>query len=133
MSWGKRSFGHKYGAQKTIVDGVEFGSKLEAAVYQILKLREKAGEISDIQLQDTVTLKSKCEACGDGPVRWKVDFSFIKNSTGQREYAEAKGVHTSTFRKQLRLWKSNPPTRLEIWKGSYESPRLVEIIEKEML
>ena len=41
----------KYGNQKTIVDGIEFDSRLEAVRYQQLRLLEKAGSISDLKLQ----------------------------------------------------------------------------------
>lgn len=41
----------KYGAQKTIVDGITFDSKKEAARYRELKLLENAGEIEKLQLQ----------------------------------------------------------------------------------
>ena len=36
---------HKYGAKQTIRDGKKFPSKLEAAYYERLKLRQKAGEV----------------------------------------------------------------------------------------
>jgi len=42
---------HKYHAQATIVDNIRFASKAEARRYGELKLLEKAGEISDLELQ----------------------------------------------------------------------------------
>lgn len=36
---------NKYGAKKTVVDGVTFDSKAEARRYQQLKLMQQAGEI----------------------------------------------------------------------------------------
>lgn len=45
---GKR---HKFGAVATVVDGVKFPSKAEARRYAELKLLEKAGRISDLELQ----------------------------------------------------------------------------------
>ena len=41
----------KFGNVKTEVDGVSFDSKGEAAYWQTLKLRERAGEISDLKRQ----------------------------------------------------------------------------------
>lgn len=96
-------------------------SKLEASVYQLLVLREKAGNISDIRQQHAVDL-----SCG---IKWKVDFSFIDNETKERVFAEAKGVETERYRLCLKLWRGgHGPGRLEIWKGGYQRPQLVEIV-----
>lgn len=46
----------KYGAIKTLVDGVTFASKKEANRYSELKLLERAGEISGLTLQPKYTL-----------------------------------------------------------------------------
>jgi len=42
---------NKYNARKTVIDGITFDSIKEANRYQELKLLERAGEISDLQLQ----------------------------------------------------------------------------------
>ena len=47
-SYGKKS---KYGANKAVVDGITFDSRKEARRYSELKLLERVGEISDLQLQ----------------------------------------------------------------------------------
>lgn len=47
---------HKYRAKATVVDGIRFHSKREAARYQELRLLEKAGEIWDLELQPTFPL-----------------------------------------------------------------------------
>lgn len=41
----------KYGNKKVVVDGIEFDSKKEARRYYELKLLQRAGKISDLQLQ----------------------------------------------------------------------------------
>ena len=41
----------KYGNRKVTVDGITFDSQKEADRYEELKLLEKAGKISDLQLQ----------------------------------------------------------------------------------
>ena len=112
---------NKFGACRT-ADG--FPSKLERAVFMKLKDRESLGEISKIERQSTVVLQ-------EGPpkvrIAWKVDFSFERN--GVREYAEAKGVKTADFMLKLKLWRKKRPARLEIWQGSWKSPKLVEVVE----
>lgn len=120
MAWGKQKrWKNKYNAVRT-ADG--FPSKLEASVYQILKLREKAGDIKDIRRQHVVDL-------GYG-VRWRVDFSFVDCKTGERIYAESKGVECEGYRLKRTMWKNGAgPGLLEIWKGNHTKPRLVETIE----
>lgn len=124
-----RSKKHKYGATKTRVGNLTFSSRLEASVYQLLKLRERAGEVENIQCQVTVTLKEKCPTCGDEPLRWKVDFSYWDPRTNSTVYVEAKGLETNHFKKQKKWFKTNRIGKLEIWKGSHEKPYLSEVIE----
>lgn len=101
-----------------------FASKLEYAVHAILVKRQLAGEISDIKCQQAVILIP-------GPptvqIKWKVDFSFIED--GKRCYAEAKGIETSDYKLKMKLWRSNPPAKLYIYKGSYVKPKITEIVE----
>ena len=42
---------HKYRNKKTIIDGITFDSKKEGKRYEELKLLERAGKITDLQLQ----------------------------------------------------------------------------------
>lgn len=114
---------HKYKAKPT--NG--FPSKLESAVYDYLVRRESLGEIAEIKRQCAVVLKN-CDVCGTR-VSWKVDFSFIETASGEIVYAEAKGVETADYKRKLKLWKKNPPARLEIYKGSGTRIRLVEKVE----
>jgi hypothetical protein len=107
----------KYGAVKS----GDFPSKLEASVYQVLCLRERAGEIRDIKRQATVNLY--------GRLRWKVDFKFTLVATGEPVWAEAKGVWTRDAKMKLNLWRDGMGLgKLEIWMGHYLSPKLVEVV-----
>lgn len=109
----------KYKAKKVQYDNFSFASKLEAAVYQILKLRELAGEIENLRCQETIYL-TKAE------IVYKPDFSFtIEN---MKWYAEAKGLSTASFNIKKRLWEYYGPGPLEIYKGTYQRPFLVETI-----
>ena len=108
---------HKYNAVKS--NG--FASKLENAVYDILKLREKAGEIKNIQCQDAVELT-------DAKIRCKIDFSFIDCKSKKKVYCESKGVITERWRIIKKLWQIFGPGKLEIWKGNYKNPKMVEIV-----
>lgn len=110
--------GNKYGALRTD-DG--FPSKLEKAVYEILCLRERAGEIRDIKRQATVHLY--------GRLKWKVDFSFTVVETGETVWAEAKGKWTEDARIKLNLWRDGlGPGKLELWEGKYQRPILKDVV-----
>lgn len=112
---------NKYRAKRS--DG--FPSKLEKAVYDMLFSWEKLGLISDLKRQQTVVLQ---EGPKDQRITWRVDFSFL-NEKGERVFLEAKGIETQDYKIKKKLWKKNPPARLEIWKGNYKKPKLVEVIE----
>ncbi len=106
-----------------------FGSKLEAAGYDMLKLRELSGEIKDIKCQQAVTL-----AEGNGHrVRWKLDFSFRIVATDQLEYVEIKGIETADYKIKLKLYKMNPPAPLTVVKGTYRKLFIAERVEKKCL
>ncbi len=111
----------KYGAKRTSRGDLGFASKLEASLYDLLILREKAGEINQIRSQPRVLLS-------DAKISWKVDFSAHHIPTNQTLYFEAKGVSTADFRIKLKLWRFYGPGPLELWKGNYQKPELVEII-----
>lgn len=119
-------FGRKKNKYKAVrTNG--FSSKFENAVHEVLLLKQKLGEVKNIKCQQTVVLIP-----GPATVRiaWKVDFSYEAPS-GETRYVEAKGVETSDYKLKLKLWRSNPPYALEIYKGHYSRPKLVETIEKK--
>jgi len=117
---GSSSKPNKFKAQRT-ADG--FPSKLEAAVYQLLLLREKANEITDIRRQHKVLL-TKAE------IPWKIDFSFTDIASGKTVYCEAKGVTDERFKLFQKLWPFYGHGPLEVWRGSYLKPKLAEIIKQ---
>lgn len=122
-SWPVKKKGtNKYNAMRT----AGFGSKLEASVYQLLLFRQKVGEIKDIKQQVSVDL-----SCG---INWKVDFQFYDRIRKRTMYAEAKGIETERYRICLKLWRGgHGPGPLEIYKGSYKSPKLVDIIYQNLI
>lgn len=111
---------NKFGAVRT--NGM--GSKLEAAVLGMLRLRERDGQIRDIKQQVSVDLGFK--------ITWKVDFSFVDVQTGNTHYAEAKGFKTDRYLICLKLWRGGQgPGPLYIYEGSYQRPMLKEIVNPE--
>lgn len=112
---------NKFSAVK-IKDGARtYDSKLEAAVGQILHLREKAKEISDIKHQVVVHLTR-------AQISYRADYSFFDVKTKSTVHVEAKGVEGERWRVIKNLWKFYGPTVLEIWKGTAANPLLAEVI-----
>lgn len=85
---------NKYGAVKTVVDGITFDSKLEARQYAELKLREKAGEITALRYQTPFTLTV------DGTAIGKYIADFYYREGWRYVVQEAKGKMTP-----LAAWK----------------------------
>lgn len=120
-TWIQRKPKEKYGRQKVDRAGYSFDSKLEAALFDQLKLRERAGEISEIQAQDTIYLTA-------ARIMYKPDFKYLNNATGEHEWAEAKGFETTDYRIKRRLWMHYGPGKLHVFNGSHARLSLKETI-----
>jgi hypothetical protein len=122
MTWIDRRKGKtKYQSTRTELDGRSFASKLEAAVYQMLKLRERAGEIRVLQAQDHIYLT-------DARIEYVPDFKCEYVATGEVFWAEAKGYADPKWPIKKKLWRFYGPGPLELWTGNYRNPQLEETI-----
>lgn len=90
----------KYGAIKTIVDGIKFDSKKEAKRYVELKLLVKAGVISELKLQPRFDLIINGCKCGF----YKADFEYIEN--GKIVVEDVKGKKTPVYNLKKKLIKA---------------------------
>lgn len=73
---------NKYGNIKTVLDGIKFDSKKEANRYAELKLLEKAGLITDLELQKVFVLQpSYIDKFGkkERPIKYIADFVYTEN------------------------------------------------------
>ena len=89
----------KYNARKTVVDGITFDSKKEAARYQELRLMVRGGLIHDLEHQVAFTLiPSQQNELGrtiERPVTYVADFVYKE---GSRQVVEdCKGVRTPVY------------------------------------
>lgn len=69
----------KYKSRKTVVDGITFDSRKEAARYQELKLLERAGKIRSLELQKRFELIPPQRAAGrlaERAAYYKADFCY---------------------------------------------------------
>jgi len=99
----------KYRAKKVELDGLVFDSKKEAARYAHLKILQRGGEISDLQIHPRYELKVK----GQLICRYIADFSYIpKDAKGphQRVVEDVKGMKKGgawdIFRIKAKLMKA---------------------------
>lgn len=92
----------KYGAVKTIIDGIQFDSKREAQRYAELKLLERAGAIQNLQRQVEFELIPKQQ--GERKCTYRADFVYEEN--GQTVVEDAKGMKTKDYiiKRKLMLW-----------------------------
>ncbi len=101
----------KYGAKKTVVNGIEFDSKKEAKRYTELHLLETAGAISDLRMQvKFVLIPAQREPDSVGPkggikkgkliereVDYIADFVYKDNSSGETVVEDTKGFRTTDY------------------------------------
>lgn len=98
----------KYHSTKQIIDGHVFASKKEAARYEELKLLERAGIISDLELQKRFELIPSQRIDGkvvERPCYYVCDFAYCEG--GNRVIEDAKGMKTEVYKikKKLMLYK----------------------------
>lgn len=121
MTFWKKKAPAKYGNTSSLCTlGHSHRSKLESSVCGILALRQKAGELELVQVDDHVYLSR-------ARILYVSDFKCKDSKTGDFFHVEAKGFETPEWKIKKRLWKYYGPGILEIWMGS-RNPTLVETI-----
>lgn len=95
---------NKYKAKKTIVNGITFDSKKEAARYIQLKILERAGKISELTLQPRFDLVVNGVKCGF----YKADFEYtnIEKGTIAHIVEDVKGMKTPVYNLKKKLIKA---------------------------
>ncbi len=104
--------GNKYKAQRTLLDGVCFDSKAEAAYYACLKLRQKAGEVEDVEMQRSYALTIN----GVLVCSYRADFVFWDVAMKRRRVIDVKGVVTPVFRIKQKLMTACHGLEVEVVK-----------------
>lgn len=103
----------KYGAVKTKLDGITFDSKREAAVYAELKLRHKAGEIGEVELQKPFPLLAPS---GEIVGIYRADFAFWDFKEDRFRVLDVKGYDTPLSRWKRKHVKAQYGTEVEVVK-----------------
>lgn len=108
---------NKYRNKKVIVDGKKFDSKKEGDRYKELRLLERAGEISDLELQPRFLLQDKFKKNGKAyrKIEYVADFKYIEN--GKTIVEDVKGMQTDVFKLKHKIFeKTYPDLELRIIK-----------------
>lgn len=108
---------NKYRNKKVIVDGKKFDSKKEGDRYKELRLLERAGEISNLELQPRFLLQDSFKKNGKTyrKIEYVADFKYIKN--GKTIVEDVKGIQTDVFKLKHKIFeKVYPDLELRIIK-----------------
>lgn len=95
----------KYGAKKTTIGDLKFDSKKESTRYCELDILQKAGKISELELQKTYKLTVNDQLI----CKYVADFEYLDHATGQYITEDAKGgsaTITPAFRIKAKLMKA---------------------------
>jgi hypothetical protein len=96
---------HKYGAKRTVVDGITFDSQAEARRYRELVLLQMAGEISDLECQPEFEIVPAFTRADGKRIRkavYRADFRYT-TADGQTVIEDVKGKDTATSRLKRKL------------------------------
>ena len=103
---------NKFGAVATVVDGIRFDSKREAQYWGTLRMRERLGEIKDLQRQ----VKFGLTVNGQHVADYKADFTYFDVARECRIVADVKGHETPEFKLKSKLMKACHGITIEIVK-----------------
>ncbi len=107
---------HIRNTRRKIVGGREFRSTLEADAYQLLKAWERAGVISDLELQPRFLLQARFLRHGVSirGMHYTADFRFVRDF--RTVVVETKGYRTEAFNLRRKLFlRKFPELIYEIW------------------
>ena len=99
----------KYRNKKTQVDMYVFDSAKEAQRYRELKLLERAGEISNLELQPRFLLQESFKKNGKTyrKIDYVADFKYIEK--GKTKVEDVKGLQTDVFKIKHKLFEKKYP------------------------
>lgn len=95
---------NKFGAVTTHVDGIRFDSRKEARRYQELKLLERAGEITQLDVHPEFPLWAT--ECDEKPfAKYIADFRYIDRRSGHLvvEDVKSRATRTAVYRLKKQL------------------------------
>ena len=92
---------NKYGAKKTVFQGITFDSQKEARRYAELRLLERGGVITDLRLQVKFDLipaqKDENGKVIERAVTYVADFTYTDKRTGEFVVEDTKGMKNKCY------------------------------------
>ena len=100
---------NKYGNKKVQIDCYVFDSVKESKRYKELKLLERAGEITNLELQPRFLLQEGFKKNGKTfrKIEYIADFKYIEN--GKTIVEDVKGMQTDVFKLKHKLFEYQYP------------------------
>lgn len=92
--------------RRKVVDGISFRSTLEADVYQLLSLWQRAGEITELRCQELFLLQPKQP--GLRAITYRADFTYVRRD-GRRVVIDAKGYRMEVYRIKRKMFIARYP------------------------
>lgn len=107
----------KYGAKKTVIDGITFDSKAEGEYYLHLKERWREMEIESFHCQPIFILQEAFEKDGKKfrRIDYRADFAILHNDKTV-EIIDVKGFETADFKIKRKLFEKKYPHKLTLVK-----------------
>ena len=96
---GRTGQSKKYRNIKTVLDGIAFSSKREAARYMELKLLERVGDIFELECQPRFTIKIN----GKLVCHYTADFRYKRGDAIVVEDVKSRPTMTTSYRLKKRL------------------------------
>jgi hypothetical protein len=109
MWYGKSASRSKFGAIKTVIDGITFSSRAEARRYGELKLLLRAKQISDLKLQPRFLLQQSFKYGGktERAIEYVADFQYVAGKDGSTRYEvveDVKGFKTAEYKLKRKMF-----------------------------
>jgi hypothetical protein len=101
--------GNKYHAEPVTIDGYRFASKAEGRRYEVLRLREKAGEITNLEVHPAFDLHVEGVKIG----RYCSDFSYREGEEQVVEDVKSGPTRTREFKRTKKHLKAEYGIEIE--------------------
>ncbi len=99
----------KYGNKKVQIDRYVFDSQLEGRRYRELALLERAGEITNLELQVPFLLQESFRKNGKAYRKIEYIADFVYEEKGQTIVEDTKGMKTDVFKIKQKLFEYKYP------------------------
>ena len=106
--------------EERTVDGIVFASKMEARCYSALRVSERAGVITGLELQPRFILQDALVLPGGKKQRaiaYVADFRFRQTADGRVRIIDVNGRETPVFKQKMKMFRAKfPELEVEIWR-----------------